>query len=231
MRSRTSILLGWVALCGGLTACGETTDNKVAPEVAPLCAGDTTKGAPVATMAGAWTGTGTFQQTWKGKTKAVTIGFNLRFDEHGIPEALPALGFVSPWRLYARPGPSLRMALEHGGIIYAACEGEADGDANKVTLAAVSRCGNDSAAEWQYDATYRFADLLSYSLYAYIDPEAPEVKLRATDAFKLDRDSLLVRARATGVVAGSQEPVDLRLDAELVRGEENYGLSCRLGKD
>jgi hypothetical protein len=224
-----------MALGGGLAACGETESTEL-----PLCTSDATKGAPVAKMAGTWTGTGTFQQTWKGKTKSVSVKLNLVFDEQGAPRTLPALGFVSPWYVYASgdgPEPSLRASLESGGAVYAACGGEADGDANKLALTPVSRCGTDSAVEWKYQARYRFADLLQYEIYDYAKPEAPEVKLSASDAFKLTavggKETLLVRGRAAGMAIGSGEEVlavELSLDAQLERGQKTYDNVCELGR-
>jgi hypothetical protein len=220
MTSRTTLLLA-VALAG----CGETE--------APLCAMDTTVGAPVAMMAGTWTGSGIFRQTWNGKTTSVPVDLNLEFDQQGVPGTLPALGMISPWKTYAQAGASLRTTLEGGGTAFAYCGLEADGSANLIDLGAVSRCGNENSVEWRYQAHYHFADLLHYEIYDYSRPDAPEVMLEATDSYLLGKlaghDALVVRGRATGTTDSGQ-PVELRFDATLERGEKVYGLRCQLGR-
>jgi hypothetical protein len=216
-----------------MVACGEdaVTNNS------SLCALDATNGHPVAKMAGTWTGSGTFQQTWNATTTAVEVKLTLEFDEEGVPKTLPALGFISPWRAYGGgggPPASLREALDKGGQAYAYCALEADGSANRIAMEPVSRCGTDSAVEWRYQATYRFADLLNYNLYDYNRPEAPEVKVEATDSFLLATvggvERLTVRARAAGATTADQRPLEMRFDAQLERGLQSYGNACELGR-
>jgi hypothetical protein len=218
MTSRTILLALALAGCSG-------TDD------ASFCAMDTTVGAPVAKMAGTWTGAGTFQQTWNGKTASVPVNVNLELDQQGVPGTLPALGMISPWKAYAQDGPSLRITLEQGGTAFAYCQMEADGGANVIQLNPVSRCGTDRSVEWRYQAYYRFADLLGYELYDYARPDAPEVSVDASDSYLLStvngRDTLSVRGRAT---SASGQPLELRFDATLERGTKPYGLTCQLGR-
>ena len=47
-----------------------------------------------------WTGRETYEQVFEGKTARVEVDLRLEFDQQGVALSLPALGMVSPWRLY-----------------------------------------------------------------------------------------------------------------------------------
>jgi hypothetical protein len=191
--------------------------------------------APMAlALSGSWTGHGTFEQTRADKTAAVEVALNLAFDDQGVPLSLPALGMISPWRLYVSGSggldPSPAGPLSNGGSLWAYCPWEADGEANELHLQAGAHSVTATSTEWQYGVTYRFADLLQYNLYDYTQPDAPEVRLDARDTYQLTAaDRLIVQSRATGAATAGGQPVVIRFDAELTRGESPLDVRCRLG--
>jgi hypothetical protein len=204
------------------------------------CGGDTGgDGGEVAMkLAGTWTGTGTFEQVVDGKRQQVQLSLGLEFGPDGFARSLPALGMVSPWRLYTDgPGeldPSPAQALGRGGVVWAYCPFEADGSANEIRIDGPSRSAAAGALEWKYQAAYHFADLTSYQLYDYSEPDAPEVKVDAHDRYALAMTSagvetLTIEGRGTGKTVSGGKDVSLRLDARLTRGELPTDLHCRLG--
>jgi hypothetical protein len=204
------------------------------------CGGDAGGGGGEVAMklAGTWTGTGTFEQVVDGQRQQVQLPLGLEFGPDGVPRSLPALGLVSPWRLYADgPGeldPSPAQALGRGGVLWAYCPFEADGAANEIQIDGPSRTATAGALEWTYRAAYHFADLTRYELYDYSEPDAPEVKLDARDRYALavtgaGVETLTIEARGTGKTVIGGKDVGLRLDARLTRGEPPAGLHCRLG--
>jgi hypothetical protein len=195
---------------------------------------------PTPALAGSWTGRGRFQQSWAGKSTAVDVLVNLTFDDNGGPDSLPALGMVTPWRMYVigdsgAPERSLRLPLQNGGTIWAGCPGEADGPANELAVQPDPRAippGSDTVA-FQYRARYHFADLFEYTLYAYTDPGAPEVQVDARDSYRTSRDydgdRLTVASRAVGTDQATGSPLELRFDGQLTRGQRDVSIFCRLG--
>ena len=195
---------------------------------------------PAPELAGSWTGLGRFQQSWAGKTSTVELLVNLTFDDSGGPDSLPALGMVSPWRMYvignpaAAPESFLGRPLQNGGTIWAGCPGEADGPANELTVQPDPRAippAGDTVA-FQYRARYHFADLFEYTLYSYADPGAPEVQVDARDSYRTSRerdgDRLTVQSRAVGTDQANGSPLELRFDGQLKRGSNDILIHCRL---
>ena len=86
---------------------------------------------------------------------------------------------------------------------------------------------------WQYQADYHFADLTEYTLYAYDDPDAPQVRMDARDVYRLSREGgtekLIVEGRSTGKTNVGKD-VSIRFDAQLTRGDGVVDLGCRLGR-
>ncbi len=189
-------------------------------------------------LEGTWTGHGTFEQELGGKTARVDIVVNLSFDGRGFSDVLPSLGVLSPWRLYvvsqpgAAPDDWNGEALQQGGTIYVFCPFEADGSANQVQV--VSNGDVFDVSHREYLATYRFADLLTYELYDYDKPGAPQATVTAVDSYRLSGEGagqrLLVTGRGSGTVSSGSQPIQLRFDAKLERGRsDNPSSSCRLG--
>jgi hypothetical protein len=228
--------LGFVSMTLGASACGGTQSST------GLTAVPTTRMEPNALasasgranlLVGTWHGVVQFEETIAGQTKSAKIESQLEFGANALPTRLPGLGFMGAWQNYGDGGPS---ASENGigkllgdgraGDIYVYCTGEADGPANQLALDPIRASAAPSRFEWQYVARYPFVDLVDYSLYDYAKPTAPTATLRASEAYTLDRDHLVVVATAQGNDANGRAIV-LKLSGVLEKGPGGTGHLCK----
>jgi hypothetical protein len=186
---------------------------------------------------GPWTGEGLFTQSWTGVTGTARQVVTIVVDKDGAPEALPALGLVSPWGVYGTDRGVLDFSpaetLEQGGTAWAYCRVEAGGTANKIAIESRGHSAKRRHVQWSYRASYRFADLIEYLRYDYTDPDAPQVTVEAREEYRLDDsdgvETLRVFGQAKGVSETTGEAVVLRFEARLTRGASMRARHCRLG--
>jgi hypothetical protein len=186
--------------------------------------------------AGTWTGEATFTQSWAGTTETVRHLLNLVVGDDGIPRALPALGVVAPWGVYVASNRALDLSpgetLERGGSVWAFCRAEKAASANEIVVRPLGHFGDVDRAEWRYQASYRFADLIHYQRHDYVGPTAVPVTVEARDAYQLEgagsAEALRMSGRAMGK-AVTGEALVLELEVVLTRGHSVLVDQCRLG--